>query len=346
MRPSRVLKLSLLLTTIAFVTTLQAFGAARIQTFGVPGALFTYANGVNLSGTVAGSFYDSQFVSHGFLRSPAGGFTTFDVPGAYTGEGDGTFASVINDAGEVAGVYSTGPTSFEGFLRDATGNITTFEVPGEALSDFPLTIGINDAGQIVGVSFGTTTTDVYIRNADGSFAVFSPGGDAAYIGANSLGEVAGTYVDTTTGTGVLQGFVRDASGNLTTFAVPGATGTWAYTINKAGVVAGFWLDANSIGHGYLRSPSGLIQSYDAPKGTGTTLGGAQFINDDGVVAATAYNASNNAFVPFIRNRAGNFTIFSVSGSKTAIINGVNNNSQVCGTFLGQKGVAYGFLRTP
>jgi hypothetical protein len=346
MRPSRVLKLSLLLTTVAFVTTVQAFGGARIQTFGVPGASFTYANGVNLSGAVVSSFYDSQFVSHGFLRSPAGGFTTFDVPGAYTGDGDGTFAWAINDAGEIAGRYSTGPTSFQGFLRDAAGNVTTFEVPGEALGNFPSTMGMNDAGQIAGLSYGTTTADIFIRDTDGSFTVFSPGGNAAYVGVNSLGEVAGTYVDTTSGTGVLQGFVRDASGNLTTFAVPGATGTWAYTINKAGVVAGFWLDANSIGHGYLRSPSGLIQSYDAPKGTGTTLGGAPFINDDGVVASTAYNASNNAFEPFIRNRAGDFTIFSVSGSKTAIINGVNNNSQVCGTFLGQKGVAYGFLRTP
>src|SRR5260370_12286029 len=174
MRPSRFPMLLLLFATIASIGTPPAFGAARVQTFGVPGASETYANGVNLSGTVLGSYYDSTFVSHGFVRSPAGNFTTFDVPGANWGPGTGTYAYAINDGGEVAGVYSTSFVLFQGFLRDAAGNITTFEVSGETLGNFPSTMGMNHAGQIAGPSYGTTTADIFIKKSDRRFTFFSP----------------------------------------------------------------------------------------------------------------------------------------------------------------------------
>src|SRR5579863_4075610 len=42
------------------------------------------ANSININnrGTITGNYIDSNNVSHGFLRSPGGGFLTFDAPGA------------------------------------------------------------------------------------------------------------------------------------------------------------------------------------------------------------------------------------------------------------------------
>jgi hypothetical protein len=216
MRISGSVRFAILATTILLVTAVHVLGAAQIQTFGVLGAGDTISNGINRFGTVTGYYVDSQFGRHGFVRSAAGRITTFDVAGASQGNRQGTFPWVINDAGEVAGTYTTSSVSVHGFLRDSSGNITTFDVPAETPASSWSAMSINNAGQIAGVSFGGTAADVYIRNSDGTFTIFNPGGGTAYVGINSLGEVVGTYADTN---GTYHGFVRDPSGNLSTFDV-------------------------------------------------------------------------------------------------------------------------------
>ena len=60
----------------------------KFTTFEAPGADTTPGsfNGtspssINDLGVITGSYYDANGFSHGFLRSPDGKFTTFDVPG-------------------------------------------------------------------------------------------------------------------------------------------------------------------------------------------------------------------------------------------------------------------------
>jgi hypothetical protein len=348
----RLLRLFLLLTSVVILTTGHGLAAARIAKFIVTGAAATQPTGINLSGTIVGYYLDSEFSAHGFLRNISGSITTFDVPGASEGDHLGTFANAINDAGEVAGTYSGSDLSWHGFLRDTSGNITTFDVPGETMSGNTYgPQGINDAGQVVGISRGATTGDVFTMQADGTFSIFTPGGgNAAYVGINSLGEVAGTYSDTTER--AYHGFFIDTSDNITTFDVPGAIGTqpgygtWAYSLNDSGVIAGFWVDTNFTGHGYLRKPSGVIVSYNVP-GT-TTFGGGTYINSAGTVVSTSFTDthSNPIWAPFIRNHAGNITSVEVPDTDEAIATGINQSGEICGFFAGQKGVTYAFLRTP
>ena len=85
---------------------------------------------INPNGAITGWATDSALVSHGFLRDRNGGFTTFDVPGAGTGAGQGTFPFAISLGGEITGFYVDGTNANHGFLRDAKGVITTFDVPG------------------------------------------------------------------------------------------------------------------------------------------------------------------------------------------------------------------------
>jgi hypothetical protein len=69
--------------------------------------------GLNDSGEVTGVYADTNYVYHGFLRSPWGKITTFDAPGA----SNGTFPVSINDRGAIAGYYLDANNVSHAFLR-------------------------------------------------------------------------------------------------------------------------------------------------------------------------------------------------------------------------------------
>jgi hypothetical protein len=104
----------------------------RIVSFDAPGADMkpgdnngTYPQGINVWGAITGSYQDTNNVFHGFLRSPDGKFTSFEVPGADTSPYNGTTPSSINDFGAIAGSYYDANGFSHGFLRSPDGNITT-----------------------------------------------------------------------------------------------------------------------------------------------------------------------------------------------------------------------------
>ena len=55
---------------------------------------------------------------------------------------------------------------------------------------------------------------------------------------------------------------------IITFDPPGSLITLSFAINPAGVIAGAFLDASFVHHGFLRVPDGTITTFDAP-GAGT-----------------------------------------------------------------------------
>jgi hypothetical protein len=57
------------------------------------------------AGEIPGVYVDTSNVNHGFLRARNGTFTTFGVPGAGTGSGQGTLPSSINQEGAIIGNY-------------------------------------------------------------------------------------------------------------------------------------------------------------------------------------------------------------------------------------------------
>ncbi len=69
---------------------------------------------LNDLGTVAGSYWDSNYVQHGFVRSPDGHFATIDPPTSVA-----TQPETINDAGTVAGYYIDSNNVMHGFIRQA-----------------------------------------------------------------------------------------------------------------------------------------------------------------------------------------------------------------------------------
>src|SRR5262249_2227336 len=103
----------------------------------LPRAYWTYANGINDSGQIVGSYGEKGcfLFECAFLRDVDGSYTDISRFRASDARG-------LND-----GCQSGGRFGATGFLRDVDGRYTTIDVPSEQYS---YASGINNAGQIVG----------------------------------------------------------------------------------------------------------------------------------------------------------------------------------------------------
>ncbi len=265
----------------------------------------TYPVGINDRGVIAGYAIDANAVIHGFLRDPGGVFTLFDAPGVNPGVGNylGTAPQGINARGEIAGVYLGGDFVEHGFLRAPDGKITVFDDPAEGIgvNQGTWAYGINDAGAISGaVTDPAGGSHGFVRAAKGVFTDFDFPGEtsAAYNSAliNNQGVTAGYYA---TPTGFVAGYERSPEARMTTF-VPavsaGATAVWTFGLAADGTTLGRVNDNNSVGHAFMRSPSGKTVVFDVPNqitvsnpySWGSELWGK---NEDGVIVGEFIDAS-------------------------------------------------------
>ena len=108
---------------LAFAVSLAASGfvlsanARTITTFDVPGSILTQPSSINSGGVITGVYLDPSNLSHGFLRSATGAITTFEAPGAGTGQSQGTAPQSINKYGVITGWYTDSSGAGHGFVR-------------------------------------------------------------------------------------------------------------------------------------------------------------------------------------------------------------------------------------
>jgi len=361
----------------------------RIITFDAPGAgtgtyqgtgCFAYTDCsvlLNNSGAITGYYLDANNVYHGFLRSPDGKFTTLDAPGADLTAGDfnGTLPNAINDAGAITGEYYDVNNEEHGFLRSPDGKFTTFDVTGGTIgSTSP--IALNLEGAIVGYYLDQNGVfQGFLRHPDGTFATWiGPGGCDATpatgcygtgaFSINDFGTVAGGSEDNS-GNFVSRGLVRSPQGTLTTFEVPGAgNGPYQGTgspgssvpINQFGAIAGYYIDASNVVHGYLRSPWGEITTFDVPgegpQGIGCYNDCSVGLNDWGAITGY-YLDANNVYHGFVRSPQGKVTTFDAPGADLTPgdYNGtfpvsINDQGAVTGYIYDKNNVIHGFLLLP
>jgi hypothetical protein len=237
----------------------------------------TFPRGLNLEGAVVGYSADQNGSARPFLRRPDGRFATWTVPGACDTSGSngcyGSGAFSINLFGTVSAGYEDNSGNFvdHGLLRGADGKSTTYNVPG--------------AGS--GLYQGT-------------------GCPGCSRPINLFGAVAGLYIDANN---LVHGYVRSPWGEFTTFDAPGegpygvgCSADCSMGLNDSGEITGYYLDANGVYHGYLRSPEGTFTIFDAP-GADTTPNDYNgtfpvSINDQGAVTGY-YIDSNNVFHGFL-----------------------------------------------
>ena len=264
----------------------------KFTTLNAPGADLTpgdfngtLPNAINDAGAITGVYYDANNEGHGFLRSPEGKFTTFDVTGSTIGT---TTPIALNLEAAIVGYYLDQNGVFQGFLRRPDGTFETFSGPG-ACDASPASgcygtgaFGINVFGTIAGGfedNSGNFVDHGLVRSPRGKFTTFEvPGaGTGPYQGTgspgssvplNQFGAIAGYYIDASN---VVHGYLRSPWGEFTTFDVPGEgpQGIGCYSdcsvgLNDSGAITGYYLDANNVYHGFVRSPKGKITTFDAP----------------------------------------------------------------------------------
>jgi hypothetical protein len=333
----------------------------KIITFDAPGAGTGSGQGtlpisINSARTIAGLTRDANLVRHGFLRDKHGKFTVFDDKNAGTGSGQGTRGYSINPSGAITGWFDDATTGAgRGYVRAPDGTITNFDAKdagtGVGQGTFPWGDGmINPSGAITGwYTDSNNASHGFVRAPDGTITEFDVPGDSGgtvpYGGINPSGTVAGYYCDSSN----CYGFLRSPKGHFTKFSVSGAVLTAAESINAAGATTGWWQDANSAYHGFVRAPHGKIVRFD-PLGAGTGSGQGTIpwaINDAGVISGQ-YQDANNVYHGFVRAPDGTITRYDVPGAGTGSGQGtqpsvINNPGAITGDYIDASGVFHGYL---
>ena len=227
----------------------------------------TIALAINDLGTIAGHYFDSHPITHGFVRAKDGTISKFDAPDGGTGPYQGTFTWGMNSVGAVTGSVRDSSDVFRGYVRAPDGTFSRFDVSGAGTLQFQGTIpsDINLAGLIAG--YWIDPSNVYhgflrAPDPDGtitSFDVLGAGtgpGQGTAIGTvdnlNSAGDISGNSIDANN---VYHGYLRLADGNIDVFDVPGAgtgpnQGTQCGGINDTGWIVGGYIDTNNVYHGF------------------------------------------------------------------------------------------------
>lgn len=346
----------------------------------------TLGNNVNTEGEISGTYIDTNYGFHAFVRSPAGVITTFDAPDAST-DGYGTFGNGINVEGTSVGDYTNSNFNYGGLIRRPNGTIETYRDPNACTTGDPLGcegtgfFAINDFGVIAGgyvdKSFVQHALLVepngkVIRyeapgagNTPGNPGNISPLGDYLYQGTdvagispglNVWGAVTSGYLDQNN---VYHGYLRSPDGTFTDFDAPGAgtgvaQGTIPISLNDWGVIAGFYLDSNNVYHGFLGRP-GAFTVFDAP-GADTTdaFFGTQpaSLNDLGVITGS-YLDTSGVWHGFLLSPDGKFTTIDAPGADLTPgdFNGtfpssINLLGVITGTYIDVNNVYHGFVAVP
>jgi len=149
----------------------------------------------------------------------------------------------------------------------------------------------------------------------------------------------------------------DSHPKIITFDAPGAgngpgQGTFAYVI-QGEWIAGNYIDAQGVYHGFVRAPDGTISKFDVPgqgTGAGQGTGEVKGITPYGEIVGTMWD-SNNVFHGFLRSPFGKYTIFDAPGTQNGTVLGtgglgVNPVGVILGTYVDINNASHGLLRFP
>ena len=266
--------------------------SATFTRIDVPGALVTVASGINGDGYIVG-WYCTQLPCsgasgteanpriRGFVRDPAGNFSTLDANDCHPVTSGchhaiGTQARYVSPQGLVIGDYLTmedgatpGNPRFRGFVWFA-GTFSYFDAPAEIYDNpsppYPHSIiprAINANGDIVGCIHDKNQGDSMYGFVlhDGTFTRLSDN-MTMQNGINAQGEVVGLDNSST-------GYHIDRFGNVERLNLPGAAADdWldAWDINSRGDIVGqAFTDHAGVGHAVVRTRDGLYSLIDPPE---------------------------------------------------------------------------------
>jgi hypothetical protein len=147
------------------------------------------------------------------------------------------------------------------------------------------------------------------------------------------------------------GFARnDHAATVITFDVPGAgtgtsQGTFPTSIDVSGRIAGYYVDANFAGHGFLRARDGTITTFDPP---GSLSIDVNSINAAGTITGEflVIEGRSEVYRGFVRAPDGTITTFDPPGSGSTRAFSINSAGAIAGFYSDASSVTHGFVRAP
>lgn len=220
--------------------------------------------------------------------------------------------------------------------------LTTVDFPGAASTK---AVGVNDAGNVVGLSVDTSgNTRGFERLAGGTYsaAIVAPNDNQGYtraLGINNAGTIVGDYLNLdNNGVQGYGGYLLKGTA-YTTFGVGGPVSTGIAAINAAGDFAGSYGSSAQTNEGFL-DVGGALTEFNGPAGNTNTQ--ALGINSSDVVVGT-YDDSGGNTHGFSRSPStGALTTIDYPGAVATLANGINDAGTVVGFYQDGAGNTHGY----
>jgi len=135
--------------------------------------------------------------------------------------------------------------------------------------------------------------------------------------------------------------------SFVTFEAPDAgvgnlQGTVPTSISNSGIIAGYYLDTNTLSHGFFRLTNGTIVEFNVPGLSGVHVSS---VNSRGQIVGNGSRVQTvSVYHGWLRNPNGHFILIDPPGSAFTSVSGINDNGQIAGTYQDAAGVLHGFFR--
>ena len=315
-----------------------------------PGASETYADFVNSSGGMVGSYVDADGLYHPYIRTPTGRFVPLKLPRAasleyYFVHGINDANVVVSRAKPVDGVPLTYVGSFQEGLKE-------FKVPGSVSTEG---YNINQDGSIVGhydtadgrrhgfIARPITDTAAPVEDqpvatpADLNYTFESidvPGVDFLALAASSDFEDYAGYTKSADGEKEVAFTLID--GVFTTYDFPGSQSTYFFALGNDGRAAGHYQDSEGLYHGVVLE-DGELRQYDFPGAVETEIYG---ISD-----ATGALTGNFTDASGVRRGFSGETIVEAPGAPETYADFINASGRMVGSYIDADGIYHPYTRS-
>ena len=312
----------------------------------VPGALETFADFINASGGMVGSYVDAKGHFHPYIRTPGGRFVSLDLPGAALLEY--FFVHGINDANTVVARTKRKndvPGTLVGTFQEG---LKQFTVPGSVSTEG---YNINQDGSIVG-SYETADGKRHgfiARLAEEVIdeptapdslnytfvSINVPGVNFLAVTASSDFEDYAGYTKNDDGTKEIAFTLID--GAFKTYDFPDSQKTHFYALGNNGTAAGHYQDSDGNFHGVVLE-DGELRQYDFRDAVQTEIYG---ISD-----ATGKLTGNFIDASGVRRGFTGDVIVEAPGATQTYADFINASGRLVGSYVDGEGVYHPYLGTP
>ena len=316
------------------------------RTVEVPGATATYADFINASGRLSGTYTDADGIFHRYSENEEGAFLSVDIQNAENLEF--VFLHGITDAW--VGVYRSKavddvPRSYVGRVSDG---LKELRVPGSVSTE---AWNINQDTSVVGYydtadgkrhgfvakpteanvapTFASTTFNYIFERID------VPGVDFLAVTASSdFGDYAG-YTKSADGQKDIAFTLIDDV--FTTYDFPSSENTYFYALGNNGNAAGHYEDSNGLYHGIVLE-NGELRQYNFPDSVQTEIYGIS--DTTGALTGNFIDAAG------VRRGFTHDQIIEAPEATATYADFVSPNGAMVGSYIDADGVYHPYVRSP